>query len=151
MGLTIAHHDFSSMCIHDGFAQRQTQSHTAAAVGNLIGCTVKHVKNMGLCLVRNSGAIVCHRDVNKLSLLLPPNFDIRPGRGVLHGIVKDIDEDLDNQLCIYLCQEIIVTALHMKVVFRTLAIDVPKRLCYHLVDELGGHVQVHPPLFQSAD
>ena len=106
---------------------------------------------MRLVLSRDAGPVVRHSDVDETAPLSPADLDVGAGRRIFDGVVHHVDEDLDDQLCVDPCQQIVLAALHVQVMLRAPAADVAQSLSHHLVHQLRGDMQVHPPLLQPAD
>ena len=150
-GPVVPHGDRTAVGRDDGLAQKQAQAQAAAAVRHLVCTAVEHVEHLRLDLVGNAGAIVGDAHHRPGPGLFGFDADVRARRGVLHGVVHDVDDHLYDQPRIHVREQEVLAAAHADLMLHAPAVDVAQRLGDDLIHQLHGGVQVHAALLDARD
>lgn len=115
--MIIRNGDFSSMGQDNGAAEAKPDPEASAAVSNLVGTSVTHIKDIRFGFIRNSRAVIHDPDPYHMILFISQNADMASGLRMLDGVIDQIDHDLYDQTGIHACQQEIIITFYGDTVF----------------------------------
>ena len=126
------------MSVNNGAAECKPQTEAAPAVADGVVAGKEHFKYALLQCIRNTRAMVADLKHGSTVPAQHRDMNLRTRRRILDGVIYKIHQHLNDQPCIHPYQQRFIAAIRRNRMFRTSAVDMPKRFRNDVLRDLIG-------------